>query len=484
MNPRSTYTTSLTTPSSAWQGAMSGYEIGPDGKLRKKQANKTSSSNVTWGIPQGTSNFPMPSMNTANSTPAVSSNVAKNPTAGTMTPSSPGATSLTTGSNAPSSSSITSPTSSSLSPAGQSYASQLAEIMKGAQNLQTTFDSYKANQNKTSTTDDSKNNESEYLKYLRSMFNPEEARRAQENINSLNKQTADEIARSKKEQDRIQKNEAGIVERGQTYLSTGEARASAETLANLAISKGYNTDILNQYLDAGKSLYEAEQAAEAESKSTLSLEEAQALGLPFGTTLGEARKMGIVPTGGSGNLNDATVFAYADMISSGQMKIENVPEDYRGAVAQAVGLAGPQNTMSDYQKERITRNLNSIEDLMGQVSGWNTGMGSLIAAIPGTPAANFRADVNTLAANIAFGELTAMREASKTGGALGQVSERELALLEAALGSLDRAQSPDQFKKSLQNIKESIERWQSAVDQYGGGTTSTGGGDESGLYDF
>ncbi len=317
------------------------------------------------------------------------------------------------------------------------------------------------------------------------MFNPEEARRAQENINALNKQTADELKRTQKEQDRIQKNEAGMVERGQTYLSTGEARASAETLANLAISKGYNTDILNSYIDAGKSLYEAEQAAEAESKSFLTLDEAQNLGLPFGTTVGEARKMGIVPTGGDGTVNDATVFAYADLIGQGQMKIENVPEAYRGAVAQAVGLSGPKNVMSDYQKERITRNLNSLEDLIGQVSGWNTGMGSLIAAIPGTPAADFRADVNTLAANIAFGELTAMREASKTGGALGAVSERELMLLESALGSLDRAQSPEQFRQSLRNIKESIERWQAAVDQYVGGSMGASeGGDEGGLYDF
>lgn len=462
---------------------MSGYEIGPDGKLRKKQDKKSTSSNVTWGIPQGTSSFPMPSMNTANSTPAVGSNVAKNPTAGTMTPSSPGATSLATSSNAPASSSITSPTS-SLSPAGQSYASQLAEIMKGANNLQTAFSTYKANQNQPKP-EPEKKEESEYLKYLRSMFNPEEARRAQENINSLNQRTADEIAREKKEQERIQKNEAGMVERGQDYLSRGEARASAETLANLAISKGYNTDILNSYLNAGATLYEAEEALRKEGESPLTIEEAQALGVPFGTTMAEARQLGIIPSGSTevGGVNDATVFAYADLIGKGQMDISNVPEEYRGAVAQAVGLQGDQPQMSSYMRERVVRNLNSIDDLMGQISGWTTGAGSLLSVIPGTSARNFAADVNTLSANIAFGELTAMREASKTGGALGQVSERELALLEAALGSLDRAQSPAQFKESLENIKESIERWQAAVDEYGGFEASSDSG-EGGLYDF
>jgi hypothetical protein len=125
--------------------------------------------------------------------------------------------------------------------------------------------------------------------------------------------TADEIARNKKELDRIQKNEAGMVERGQTYLSTGEARQSAETLANLAISKGYNTDILNSYIDAGKSLYEAEQAAEAESNTALSLEEAQILGVPFGTTVGQARQLGIVP-----NIGGAEDFT----LSEGQARFD------------------------------------------------------------------------------------------------------------------------------------------------------------------
>ena len=47
-----------------------------------------------------------------------------------------------------------------------------------------------------------------------------------------------------------------------------------------------------------------------------------------------------------------------------------------------------------------------------------------------------------------------MREASPTGGALGQVSERELDLLMATLSSLDQAQTQEQFIQSLDQIEK------------------------------
>jgi hypothetical protein len=435
-----------------------------------------------WGMPtSGGTPTPTLSTTTANSTSAYPKSVnSPNPTAGNITPSNPGATGTTQGANTPATSTM-GRTSSVLSPAGQDYASKLAGITSGLNQVQTDLNAYKAGAGKTSAPE---KKDSEYLKYLRSMFNPDEAKRAQENVNNLNKMQADEIARNRKEQDRIQKNEAGMIERGQTFLSTNSDRASAKALADIAIAKGYSTDILNQFTAAGKSIYEAEEAMRKEAESPLTLEEAKALGLPFGTTMAEARKAGKIPSNGTGT-NDASVFAYADLINSGGMDISNVPEEYRGLVAQAVAAGGGKKpVISDYQQERITRNINSIDDLVGQVSKWTTGPGSLLALIPGTAATDFKADVNTLAANIAFGELTAMREASKTGGALGAVSERELQLLESALGSLDRAQSPTQFKQSLATIKESIQRWKDAVDQYGTAGGGTGGGDASGLYDF
>lgn len=46
-----------------------------------------------------------------------------------------------------------------------------------------------------------------------------------------------------------------------------------------------------------------------------------------------------------------------------------------------------------------------------------------------------------------------MREASKSGGALGSVSERELDLLTSALGALQQSSSADLLKKNLATVK-------------------------------
>lgn len=132
------------------------------------------------------------------------------------------------------------------------------------------------------------------------------------------------------------------------------------------------------------------------------------------------------------------------------------------------GQAGP----SPYMQERNTRNRESIDALIGKVSRWTTGAGSLLANLPETDARNFAAELDTLKANIAFGELTAMREASKTGGALGAVSERELRLLESTLGALDTGQSPENLKAQLAKIRDSVDRWEQASGSMSNGVTA------------
>lgn len=124
--------------------------------------------------------------------------------------------------------------------------------------------------------------------------------------------------------------------------------------------------------------------------------------------------------------------------------------------------AGP-SISSAYQEEASIRNLQSIGDLKTRVGPFTTGVGSLLSKLPGTDATDFAADLETLKANIAFGELAAMRAASKTGGALGSVSNKETKLLESSLGALDTSQSSANFLKNLNNIEASINRWKAAA---------------------
>jgi hypothetical protein len=83
--------------------------------------------------------------------------------------------------------------------------------------------------------------------------------------------------------------------------------------------------------------------------------------------------------------------------------------------------------------------------------------GSVMSNVPGTDAHDLSQTLNTIKANIGFDKLQAMREASPTGGALGQVSERENTLLQSVMGALNQSQSEAQFVDNLTRLKTIIE---------------------------
>jgi LysM repeat protein len=117
-----------------------------------------------------------------------------------------------------------------------------------------------------------------------------------------------------------------------------------------------------------------------------------------------------------------------------------------------------------YQQERSTRILQSVAELKGRVGRTTVGLfGSGLARVAGTPARDFKADLETIKSNIFSGELTAMRAASKTGGAVGNVSDKEGDKLQSALGALDQGQSVASFNRNLQQIEDSIVRWYEAI---------------------
>ena len=81
-----------------------------------------------------------------------------------------------------------------------------------------------------------------------------------------------------------------------------------------------------------------------------------------------------------------------------------------------------------------------------------------LSKIPGTEAADLEAQVDTLRANSAFKELFDMRQASPTGGALGNVSNREIELLYSAWTNLSNMQSPEQMRSNLMRLKKRYDR--------------------------
>jgi hypothetical protein len=149
-----------------------------------------------------------------------------------------------------------------------------------------------------------------------------------------------------------------------------------------------------------------------------------------------------------------------------QIEQGKTPPGYRrsaGGNLEAIP-GGPADTKLQgvfNQDTSMLQNSNASFDRLGAVTnellthpGLNgiTGVRGKVPDVPGTDAANARALLATLKSQIGFGVLQEMRNNSKTGGALGAVSDAEGKRLENNLAALDTTQGVDQFKKQLQEI--------------------------------
>jgi len=130
--------------------------------------------------------------------------------------------------------------------------------------------------------------------------------------------------------------------------------------------------------------------------------------------------------------------------------------------------------------------VSAIDEALSQVNWSNTGnvMGN-IGGVPvvGQGAHDLGKTLDTIKANIGFEELQTMRDNSPTGGALGQVTERELAFLQSTIANIEQSQSEDQLKKNLKTLRDFIagsqERRRAAyLQQFGGGSAPAGGVDD------
>ncbi len=112
-------------------------------------------------------------------------------------------------------------------------------------------------------------------------------------------------------------------------------------------------------------------------------------------------------------------------------------------------------------KSLVSKNdrvLSTIDKAAAGVTARTAGPAGLVfSAIPGTKARNLSALIDTIRANIGFDQLQQMRDNSPTGGALGQVSEREIGFLQATIANLEISQSPTQLRENLGIVKQSIE---------------------------
>lgn len=107
--------------------------------------------------------------------------------------------------------------------------------------------------------------------------------------------------------------------------------------------------------------------------------------------------------------------------------------------------------------------LDAVKDAKTLAGFSTSGIGSVLAGVPGTDARDLQARLETIKANLGFDRLQQMRDMSPTGGALGSVAVQELMALQATVSSLDQAQSPAQLRQSLSRIEKHYSNWKDVV---------------------
>ena len=132
-------------------------------------------------------------------------------------------------------------------------------------------------------------------------------------------------------------------------------------------------------------------------------------------------------------------------------------------------LAKTKSEMALSRKSDQIRMLDESIDKAKEQSGWwTTGvMSQALDWMGGTPQHDLSNTLESIKANIGFDKLQQLREESPTGGALGQVSDRENTLLQAVWGSVKQSQTEKQLDENLDKLKAQVhESWKRIADAY------------------
>ena len=122
-------------------------------------------------------------------------------------------------------------------------------------------------------------------------------------------------------------------------------------------------------------------------------------------------------------------------------------------IAETKGTAGGVNTIQTPGSQELqvsqaealnelTSRTKDIKDVIGEtkklISGYTTGYGSFLSALPLTDAKTLQNNLESIKANLSLSQLTALKEASKTGASgLGQVTRNEFEALQSTIAKLD-----------------------------------------------
>lgn len=125
------------------------------------------------------------------------------------------------------------------------------------------------------------------------------------------------------------------------------------------------------------------------------------------------------------------------------------------------GVAASREMVADLQRLKGKATRLAEADALSRV----TGLLGLVPDMPGGAASRVRSDLERLRDEVSVAALQRMRSMSATGGAVGQVTEKEWPRLEAALANLDSAQGDVQLRQSLKELADLAEEISTRAEQ-------------------
>jgi len=179
-----------------------------------------------------------------------------------------------------------------------------------------------------------------------------------------------------------------------------------------------------------------------------------------------AQENALRPEGGAGSSRSG--IPGGDLSIRDQIALSKEGREQRGEQRELAEIDAEER--QSYAKassaaKSFVRQFENVSEIAADVKGqaakpFTTGIGGMIMSLAaGTTASDMRANISTLQADSAFSALSAMRAASKTGGALGAISEGELKLLGDSQRALGADQSDEQLRKNVTeyvNLRNSL----------------------------
>lgn len=251
-----------------------------------------------------------------------------------------------------------------------------------------------------------------------------------------------EAKTSKVRQEAVRTEEKNLQEiRLREELATLPPEASDDQVLAVVRRYGDPTKIMSAIEARTKAKLDAEAKLEAQRERTASQERIER------DRIEARRELAAASAAQRGALTDIQRQIAQERLDAARAKVQDAED--KKATALKLETAKAENVIG------------IVNNLIPKVSGISTAglAGKALSLVPGSDAYDLARNIETIKANLGFKELSDMRQASPTGGALGQVAVQELNFLQATVASLDVGQSPAQLRANLEKIRKHYSRW-------------------------